>query len=117
MKIQEVSRLLNIPSPTLRYYEEKKLLSGIPRKSNQRVYDDSHIEQLKFIQCMKHTGMKLEDIQRYLELYRQGGENAKEERIHILEEQKEIVSQKIQALQDAMDFLNHKIDFVKNEKH
>lgn len=117
MKIQEVSRLLNIPRPTLRYYEEKKLISSIPRKGNQRVYDDSHIEQIKFIQCMKQTGMKLADIHRYIELYRQGGKNAQEERIQILEEQKDIVAQKIQALQESMDYLNRKIDFVKKEKH
>lgn len=115
MKIQEVSRLLNIPSPTLRYYEERDLISPVPRKGNQRDYSQSHIEQIQFIQCMKHTGMSLADIHHYTQLYLKGDAAANQERIQILEVQKETVNQKMQELQESLDFLDYKIQHIYQE--
>ena len=53
MKISEVSKTLNIPSATLRYYEQIGLLEEIEKKNGIRDYSKQDIERINFITCMK----------------------------------------------------------------
>lgn len=115
MKIQEVSEKTGISSSTLRYYEELKLISPVLRKGKQRVYDEAHMEQIQFVQCMKQTGMKLKDIQKYVDLYLQDSDEADEERLQLLAQQKEVLHQKMQSLQESIRYLTHKIHHVQKE--
>ena len=56
MKISEVSKKLNIPSATLRYYEQIGLLDKISKKDGIRDYNEKDIERIEFIKCMKQAG-------------------------------------------------------------
>ena len=61
--IGEVSEILNISISTLRYYDKEGLLPLVNRTSgNMRVFDETDIECLKMIECLKTTGMQLKEI-------------------------------------------------------
>lgn len=115
MKIKEISQLLDIPSPTLRYYEEIHLINSVPRISGQRNYSQEHIEQLKFIQCMKNTGMSLSEIARYGQLYLENSDEADQERLQMIKNQQKIVQQQIQQLQESLEYLNFKTTVIQKD--
>ena len=65
----EVSKLLNIDSETIRYYETRQLLTKPFRLSNgYRYYNEKNIEEIKFIQHCRSLGIALEEIKILKEL-------------------------------------------------
>lgn len=68
MKISEVSAKFNLPRETLRDYEQIGLLEKINKKSGIREYEEKDLERIQFIRCMKHTGLSLEDIKKFIDL-------------------------------------------------
>ncbi|MDX2255293.1 MAG: pentapeptide repeat-containing protein [Pseudanabaenaceae cyanobacterium bins.39] len=67
--IGELSRLVEIPAPTIRYYERLGLLLA-PMRSPQgyRLYATDALERLLFIQSAKAFGLSLEEIKQLLDL-------------------------------------------------
>lgn len=69
--IREFSRKYQLPSSTLRYYEEVGLLTDvIHTESGQRLYTKKHVERLDGILCFKRAGMpisKMQDFYHYEE--------------------------------------------------
>lgn len=114
MKISEVSKKLNIPSATLRYYEQIGLLEDVNKKDGIRDYQEKDIERLKFVICMKKAGFKLEDIIKFLELINDK-KTGKEKRLEMLLNQKEILLQEMKEKEETLGFLNYKIDLYKNK--
>ena len=66
--IGQISEMFNIPVSTLRYYDKEGLFPNMKRESNIRKFDDSEIETLRIIECLKKSGMEIKDIRRYMEL-------------------------------------------------
>jgi DNA-binding transcriptional MerR regulator len=67
--IGELSRLVEIPAPTIRYYERLGLLLA-PMRSPQgyRLYATDALERLLFIQSAKAFGLSLDEIKQLLDL-------------------------------------------------
>ncbi|WP_163853238.1 MerR family transcriptional regulator [Paenibacillus elgii] len=67
--IGEVSRMTGLPASTLRYYESINLLPEPQRAdgSQARRYSDSDLKIIVFIDGLKKTGMRLEDIALFAE--------------------------------------------------
>ena len=69
--IKEMREKFDIPSSTLRYYEEIGLFPEVMRtETNQRIYTDEHIDRLHAINCFKRTGLpmaKMHDFFEYAE--------------------------------------------------
>jgi DNA-binding transcriptional MerR regulator len=62
-RIGEIAEATGFPPSTLRYYENEGLLPEPQRTSaGQRVYDDSHVERLRFLARGKRLGLTLEEI-------------------------------------------------------
>ena len=114
MKISEVSKLINIPSATLRYYEQIGLLPNIKKEHEIRDYQDKDIERLNFIICMKKAGFKLDSIIKFLDLINDK-KTGEEKRLEMLLEQKEILLKEMREQEKALTFLNYKIDLYKNK--
>lgn len=114
MKIQEISERFSLSSPTLRYYEQIGLIEPVPKVNNRRDYNENHVDQIQFVLCMKRTGLSLEEIQAYTHLYLAGPET-KDQRLTILEQQKAETLKKIQELQDAITYIDKKIESVEEE--
>ena len=65
--IREVSEMMGIPASTLRYYDKKGLLPFVKRgESGYRIFSKENIRTLRLIECLKSTGMTLEQIHTFL---------------------------------------------------
>lgn len=66
--IKEIRDIFNIPSSTLRYYEETGLFPVVERtETNQRIYTDEHIDRLHAINCFKRTGLSITKMHEFFE--------------------------------------------------
>ncbi|EYD02220.1 merR regulatory family protein [Acinetobacter baumannii 44362_1] len=67
MNISELSKLSGLSTPTIRYYEQIKLLPKAKRKSNgYREYTDNDLKQLSLIQQAQQVGVSLAEIKAFL---------------------------------------------------
>lgn len=66
--IQEISRKLGIPKPTLRYWEKEFEGILLPLRTNggQRRYSSEHISIVEEIKMLKKAGLSLIEIKRKL---------------------------------------------------
>ncbi|MEM7801146.1 MAG: MerR family transcriptional regulator [Chloroflexota bacterium] len=107
--IQEIAETIGLNKSTLYYYERIGLMLPISRKSNgHRQYTEKDIEWLQFVKRMRETGMPLSAIRAYAELHVQGG--GPEDRLAILEQHYARMLAQQEALSQAIDFIEKKID-------
>lgn len=66
MDITEVARLSGVPASTLRYYEEKKLISSTGRRGLHRTFDSEVLERLALIALGRTAGFSLDEIAQVL---------------------------------------------------
>lgn len=61
--IKEISKKMDIPASTLRYYEKIGLLTDVARdEGGQRLYNDAHLDRLEGIKCFKDGGLTISKI-------------------------------------------------------
>jgi len=70
MKIGEVSRRLNMPASTIRYYEKRGLLNP-DRISGKREFDSNALVKLQFVQLCQAAGFSIVEIRKLLANYAQ----------------------------------------------
>lgn len=110
MKINEVSLQFKISQDTLRYYEKIGLLGPILKdKCGNRDYQDKDIQRLKFLKCMRESGLSIQVLQEYIALYNQG-DKTREERRNLLISQRDHLIEKKACIQKSIEQLNHKIE-------
>lgn len=110
MKIAEVSGYYNISQDTLRYYERIGLLSPVHRNtSGIRDYSELDLRRVEFVRCMRGAGLSIEVLIKYISLVEQG-DGTIEARKEILQEQRDLLTARIQEMQKTIDLLNHKIE-------
>ena len=108
MTVGEISKLLNIPASTLRYYDKEGLLPFVERSSSGiRKFQGNDIEWLKMIECLKKSGMSIKDIKTYLELTLQGDDTI-HERLELFKKQRRILQEQMASLQRTLDMLDYK---------
>ena len=58
-----MAKILHVAPSTLRYYDKEGLLPFVERSSGGiRLFKDSDFEWLSMIECMKQTGMPINEI-------------------------------------------------------
>jgi DNA-binding transcriptional MerR regulator len=62
MDITEVARRSGLPASTLRFYEEKGLITSIGRRGLHRVFDPKVLERLSLIALGRFAGFSLDEI-------------------------------------------------------
>ena len=120
LTIAEVSERFGTSPDTLRYYERVGLIPTVGRKGGMRNYDESDIKWIEFILCMRSAGVPIEELVRYVALYREGS-NTAAERKNILIAQRERLRSRIEELRTLADKLDYKIahydtEFLEKEK-
>lgn len=101
--VSEVAKLAKISSRTVRFYDEKNLVSPASIGENgYRVYTDKELEQLKLISYLKELGFSLKDIKRLL-----NDENSMQSLQLLIERQKQINDEKIEALKNKQKQLRN----------
>ncbi|MCE5285768.1 MAG: MerR family transcriptional regulator [Pelosinus sp.] len=114
--IGEISEMLNISISTLRYYDKEGLLPLVNRTSgNIRVFDDTDVECLKMIECLKTTDMPLKDIKQFFD-WCEAGDSTIAQRYELFAVQKEKTEKQIALLQNALDRINYKCEFYRIAK-
>jgi len=107
--IKEVAKKFNISAYTLRYYEKEELLPHVHRSDNgNRVYNDTDLEWIQLICCMRATGMSIAYIKQYMNLCIEGTDTIPERR-NIIINQKEIIEEQINKYNDLLNVINKKL--------
>lgn len=107
--IQDASAETGVSRDTLRYYERIGILPGIARsKSGHRRFSDNDMGWIKLVQCLRATGMPIEDLHSYAELAQQGDATAPQ-RLRILEDHRRRIKADMAELNTALELVERKI--------
>ena len=110
MRIAEVSKKYDISADTLRYYERIGLLEHVRRnESGIRDYSEADCARIQFIKCMRGANVSIEALIEYMQLFAEGDATLAARKA-ILEEQRDLVQERINEMQAGLDRLNYKIE-------
>lgn len=110
MNIGELSRLTNLPSKTIRYYESVGLLPEPDRSpSGYRRYGSSDVERLRFVQRSRNLGFSVEEVRRLLDLWRDR-DRASSDVKALAAQHLEDIDRKIQELRSMRKTLTDLVD-------
>lgn len=109
MRIGDVSARTGLSIDTLRYYEKIGLIDPPYRAGGRRVYDDSILGWIAFLQALKAIGMPLAQMVDYAQMRRDGEATAASRR-RMLEQQRKIVRTRIAELESCLQLLDYKIE-------
>lgn len=110
MRIAEVSKKYDISADTLRYYERIGLLEHVRRnESGIRDYSEADCARIQFIKCMRGANVSIEALIEYMQLFAEG-DSTVAARKALLEEQRDLVQERINEMQAGLDRLNYKIE-------
>ncbi len=73
MNIGQASKNSQLPTKTIRYYEEIKLLSPLRAENGYRDYSDQDVHRLIFLQRSRSLGFTIEECRLLLSLYEDEG--------------------------------------------
>ena len=109
MTISEVSKKYELTEDTIRYYEKVGLIPKVPRnKSGIREFDDASCRWLEFVKCMRSAGMPIDALIKYINLTKEGEKTVKA-RKELLINQREILKQKQEEINNTIKRLDYKI--------
>ena len=88
--IQHLSTKLNIPKPTLRFWEKEfeGILHPLRTNGGQRRYTSEHVSIIKEIKMLKKTGLSLVEIKRKLvkvQISEAGNQRPRDERKDVID--------------------------------
>ena len=110
MRIAEVSKKYDNSADTLRYYERIGLLEHVRRnESGIRDYSEADCARIQFIKCMRGANVSIEALIEYMQLFAEG-DSTVAARKALLEEQRDLVQERINEMQAGLDRLNYKIE-------
>jgi DNA-binding transcriptional MerR regulator len=108
LPIAEAAERTGVTAHTLRYYERIGLLD-VPRdRAGRRWYSEAELARVVFITRLRLTAMPIRDVQAYFLLVDAGPGN-EAERLALLERHRSQVSERLVALQAALDVIDFKI--------
>lgn len=110
MTIAEVSKKYELSADTLRYYERIGLIPPVPRtKSGIRDYDENALGWVELMKCMRKSGVQIEALIEYVELFRQGDATINA-RKNLLIEQRDQLLERMKDMKASIERLNQKIE-------
>lgn len=109
LTIKEVSEKYGIPADTLRYYEKVGVIPPVTRTSGGiRDYCESDISWVENAKYMRSAGLSIEFLIEYQKLYNEGDSTFKA-RFDLLSEQRNLLLDQKQQLEETLAKLNYKI--------
>jgi DNA-binding transcriptional MerR regulator len=111
LTIQQVSDKTGLSAHTIRYYERIGLISPVNRAANgHRRYSEHDLGWLDFLKCLRGTGMPISEMQRYVDLQRQGDFTIPD-RVQLLKLHRRRIQAQIQDLNELLKRVEGKIGF------
>lgn len=106
--VGETARRLGVPASTLRYYDKEGLLPFVERSPGGiRLFQETDLEWLHVIGCLKQTGMSIKDIRTYIQLAVEG-DSTLAQRLELFREQKRQLEKQMEQLRKTMETLDFK---------
>lgn len=106
--IGQVAKKMNLSISTLRYYDKEHILPAIKRNNiGVRLFDDSDIEALRVIECLKVSGMKLNDIKIFMRWCIESDKTIKK-RLDMFNQQECAINDQINRLNKALNMIKFK---------
>jgi DNA-binding transcriptional MerR regulator len=107
--IQRAAAETGVSPDTLRYYEKVGILPGIERSpSGHRRFGDEDLGWIRLVQCLRATGMPIEDLHQYAVLMQQGDTTAAA-RLQLLERHRRRIQEDMRELATALELVEQKI--------
>ena len=100
MDINEVSKKVGVPASTLRFYEEKGLITSVGRRGLRRLFDPDVLERLALIALGRSAGFSLDEIGRVFK----SGKRAQIDRTMLADKARELdgTIHKLTAMRDGL---------------
>ena len=113
LTIEEAAERTGVSAHTLRYYERIGLLADVPRGAGgHRRYGDPEIGAVVFLTLLRQTGMSIRDMQRFVDLTRQG-DHTIPERVEVLSQHRPRLVAQLALLERHLGALDRKIDIYR----
>lgn len=111
MNIKKASELTGVSSDTIRYYERIGLIPPVTRNMHGvRNFQDIDIRWIEFSRHMRNAGLSVEALIEYIQLFQTGDDKTIPARIEILQDQVNLLKERMQEMQEAHDKLVFKIN-------
>jgi DNA-binding transcriptional MerR regulator len=113
-KIGEMAKTFGVTLRTLRFYEDKGLLSPA-REGSTRLYSRRDRTRLKLILLGRKVGFSLRDVKQMMDLYDPAGSNAKQLRLTLDKSEKQLgrLHKQKQAIEEAIGELSALMNLVR----
>lgn len=109
--MKEVCKQVGMTYETLKFYCNEGLIPNVKRdKRNYRVFDDRDVAWIKSLSCLKKCGMSIKEMKEYLNLCLIG-ESSILKRKSILELKKKALLEKLQEIEESIDYIDTKQQF------
>ncbi len=106
--MKEACKLTNLTYEKLKFYCNEGLILNVKRDSNNyRIFDESDIEWINGIICLKNCGMSLKEIKEYIKLCFDG-EKTINKRKEILKLKKIELEKKIEDINNSIMYIDKK---------
>ena len=110
MNISEAAAKFKMTPATIRYYEKEGLIPPITRNdAGIRDFQEEDLNWVDFIKCMRDSGLSIDSLAKYSELY-QLGDGTLVERKKILIEEYQKLLEKQQLINATVARLETKLD-------
>lgn len=110
MTIREVSEKYGVSADTLRYYEKMGMIPPVTRSaSGIRDYTAEDLRWVELAKCMRASGLSVEAMVQYVQLFQQGDETIPE-RLSLLLSQRAELLEKREKIDAALLWLERKIE-------
>ncbi|MBU5365770.1 MerR family transcriptional regulator [Enterococcus devriesei] len=110
MNISEVAERFHMTPATIRYYEKQGLIPPITRNgSGVRDFQDEDVKWVEFIKCMRDSGLSIDSLARYSELYQIGDDTLVERKKILIEEYQKLL-EKQRLINGTVVRLEKKLD-------
>ncbi|MCD8841151.1 MerR family transcriptional regulator [Staphylococcus arlettae] len=111
MYMKEVAEKTNLEPHTIRYYEQEGLLPFIERDEHgYRIFKESDLGWFDFINCLKITGMTINDLKKIITLTVNEDTNFDSRRKILLDHKKKLEQQQ-EALNKAFNKVDVKLQY------
>jgi len=116
MNIGQAAERTSLPSKTIRYYDEIKLVTPARRENGYREYSQNDLQRLRFLQRARGLGFSIEECRSLLSLYDDKSRSSAEVRSLARNRLKEI-RLKIKELRSLEQSLGHLIETCHGDQH
>ncbi len=109
--IKEVSEKMEVSEHTLRFWAKYGLFPFVKRdKNNNRIFEDSDLEWIKIVKCLRSVGLDNKSVKTYIELCIQGDSTIKE-RYNIIKNTRKKAQNHLFELKKQLELLKFKENY------